>query len=145
MTNASKVKWIAVAVFGGLLGLREDVDYCVYTAEWRSCYRVWGVPVPFTWTHDDSCRVWIEHDLGVSLPQHYVDHLNYHPIFVASSSPPGNWLYLRNLRQIYDRDPRSHAEVAEVVRAVSLRAPPRFIPDDHKAHRALSQKYRSMQ
>ena len=141
MTRASKARIAAVALFSVFFGIREDIDYCQYTAEWRSCLRVWGVPIPFTQRHNDGFRVWLEQDLGAHFPQSYLDYLNFHPLLAVASTPRGNWMFLNGLKKVYDTDPNSHVEVATLVKTVAGRIPPRPNDEDYGALNALVNKH----
>jgi hypothetical protein len=129
MTLPRRTKLVAATVFVAFFGLTKDTDYCRFTSESRSCVRVWGIPVPFTSRYDPGFRPWLE-ELGAKFPQDYRDYLNFHPLLFVSSTPPGNWLFLRSLKGVYDHRESSHARIAQFLQEVATRNPPLISSDD---------------
>jgi len=92
-------------------GLRTDIDYCVYTAKSRtsSCFLGWAIRQQKAET---DVSAWLRDEFGIAGPVKYVNFLNYHPLLPDASTPPGNWLSLTAMRDIYTTQPESRAAVA---------------------------------
>jgi hypothetical protein len=143
MPKVTKPKLILLVVCAAFLGLTYDIDYCRFTADSRGCYRIWGIRVPWTTTYHDGYRSWLQTDIGLLFPQEYVDYLNWHPLIFPSSTPPGNWLDLRNLKKIYDSDAASHDDISKLLKKVASRHPPVFMTEDLDAQNELADRYLS--
>lgn len=124
MTKDGKLKLAVAGAAVLFFGLTYDIDSCRDTAEMRSCYRVLGIHIPWTTSHDDGYRLWLRNDIGVEWPQEYVDYPNYHPLFFVSSTPPGNWLELRYAKNRYDDDPVSRSAVEALLKRGATHEPP---------------------
>ena len=120
---------IVVILLSCLISLREEIDYCIYTAKWRSILSIYGIPI-YERTHDSSESRWLREEFGITGPVSYKLFRYGHPALIMPSTPKGNWLSLRSMRYRYERSPESHPEIEEYIRELFSTENPEINPDD---------------
>ena len=92
------------------VGVLEDVDSCANTSRIRVRHRILGIPVSEQIHHTEESQ-WLVDEFGIDGPTNYEDYLLRPPYLPIVSTPGGNWLVLRSIKDIYDRHSEARPEI----------------------------------
>lgn len=116
------------------VGVLEDVDSCANTSRIRVRRRILGIPVSEEIHHTEESQ-WLVDEFGIDGPTNYEDYLLRPPYLPIVSTPGGNWLILRSIKDVYDRHPEARPEIKQYVQHVFSSPSPvidgRFVRDLH--------------
>jgi hypothetical protein len=59
----------------------------------------------------------LEDEIGIKLGTDFTHYQRFHPLFPTASTPPGNWLFLRRAKEVYDEWPSGRDEIKSLIRS----------------------------
>jgi hypothetical protein len=110
-------------------GFWDDIDYCANTSARISTLRFFGIPIKVE--RGSGYRDWLEDDLGIYLPEDYVNYISCPMLFPVALTPPGNWLSLRNTKRLYDKYPDKRELIKNYLKKLENRPSARLTYEDH--------------
>jgi hypothetical protein len=99
-----RINYILIAVVIVAASFWKDIDYCIYTSRSRTTWRFMGIPLVIR-EESGSIPNWLNSEFGITGPVKYKDYLSFPFVLPVCSTPPGNWLVLRRLKQLYEEKP----------------------------------------
>ncbi|MEM7391444.1 MAG: hypothetical protein AAF492_03770 [Verrucomicrobiota bacterium] len=117
--------------------MRTDGDYCIYTAKGKVSKKVFSLSYHST-EYDTAISDWLKNEFQIASPVEFRDDMEYHPLFPLVSTPPGNWIFLRHLKSMYEKYERSRFEVGKYLKDLFETDDPKI---DIRVYIQLQQKY----